>query len=160
MEGADKGERVEELVRGACNEAPAVVSVVLVEVAWGTEVAEAFTFVARRRLILSPTQEARSRSAEECEAVGRREVAEREFADSVTATLVLPVVWWSFTFAVLKGATPPIEGVELVLENEVGRGLFTVTDRRERGEDGDWVEVNVPVGKGRHEAFPSLTVTP
>ena len=43
------------LVRGTCNEASAVVSVVVVEVAGVTEKAEIFTFVARRRLILSPT---------------------------------------------------------------------------------------------------------
>ena len=55
---------------GTCNEASAVVSVVVVEVA------EAFTFVARQCLTLSPTRGARSNSAEEGEAVGRREVAE------------------------------------------------------------------------------------
>ena len=88
VRGADKGERVEEpspgvgrSLEGACNEAPAVV-----------EVAETFTFVAKRRLIWSPTREARSSSAEEGEAVGRREMAEREVEDCVTATLALSVV--------------------------------------------------------------------
>ena len=142
MVGADKGELMEEpspgvrrSLEGACNKAPAVVSVVIVEVAEGTEVTEAFAFVARRRLILSPTQRARSSSAEECETAGRRKMAQREIADCVTVTLALLVVWWSLTFAVLKGAAPPTEGVESVLENEVQRDLFTVTGRRETMED-------------------------
>ena len=54
---------------------------------------------------------------------------EREVADCVTATLALPVVWWSLTFAVLEGVAPPTEGMESVLENEVRRGFFTVTGR-------------------------------
>ena len=92
MEETDKGERVEEPSSGvrrslnrACNETPAVVSVVVVEVARGTEVVEAFIFVARRHFILSPTREIRSSSAEECEAIERVKVAEREVADCVTA---------------------------------------------------------------------------
>ena len=92
------------------------------------------------------------------EAVGRREVAEREVADCVTATLALPVVWRSLTFAVLEGAAPPTEGVESVLENEVLRGLFDVTGRRETGKDGYWIEVDVPVGHG-HTLVPCLHQT-
>ena len=87
-------------------------------------------------------------------------MAERKVADCVTATLALPVVWWSFTFAVLKGAAPPTEGVESVFENEVRRDLFTVTGRRETGKDGNWVEVDVPVGRGKRKAFPPLMVRP
>ena len=118
------------LVRGACNEAPTVASVIVVEVAEATEVTEAFRFIARGCLILSCT---RSSSAEEGEAVGRQEVVEREVADCVTATLALPVVWWSLTFALLKGATPPTEGVESVLENEVRPGLYRNRQTRNRG---------------------------
>ena len=62
------------LVCGAYNEAPAAVSVVVVEIARGTEITEAFIFVARRRFILSLTGEARSNLVEG-EAVGRQEVA-------------------------------------------------------------------------------------
>ena len=61
-------------------------------------------------------------------------MAEREVADCVTVTLALSVVWCSFTFAVLKGATPPTKGVESSVENKVRRGLFTVTGRLETEE--------------------------
>ena len=78
------------------------------------------------------TQEARSSSAEECEAVGRQELAELKVADCVTANLALPVVWWSLAFAVLEGAASPTKGVS-ARERGTAWSLYRNRETRNRG---------------------------